>query len=152
MPLQWRKVVIVQLPSHIQLCNPMACSTAGLSVPYHFPKFAQVHVHCISDAIQPSYPLMPSSSALNLSQHQELFQRISCLHQMTKYGSFSFSISPSTSIQSGFPLRLTGLISFLYKGLSEVISSNTVWRLQFFGALPFLWSRSPNRTWALGRP
>ena len=56
------------------LCNPMDCSTPGLSVP-HLPKFAQVHVHCISDAIQPSYPLTPSSdSALNLSQHQGLFQ------------------------------------------------------------------------------
>ena len=36
-------------------------------------EFAQVHVHGISDAIQPS--LMPSSpSALNLSQHQGLVQ------------------------------------------------------------------------------
>ena len=48
-------------------CHPMDCSTARLSVPHHLPKFAQVHVHCINDAIQPSHPLMPSSSlALNL--------------------------------------------------------------------------------------
>ena len=33
------------------------------------PQVCQVHVHCISDAIQPSHRLMPSSpSALNLSQ------------------------------------------------------------------------------------
>ena len=52
---------------------------------HHPPKFAQVHVHCISDAIQPSHPLTPSSpSALNLSQHQGFFQWISCSHQMTK--------------------------------------------------------------------
>ena len=56
------------------LCNPMDCSMPGLSVPYHLPKFAQVLVHCISDAIQPSHPLMPSSPALNLSRHQGLFQ------------------------------------------------------------------------------
>ena len=63
----------------------MACSSPGLSVPHHLPKFAQVHVHCIGDAIQPSHPLMPSSpTALNLSQHQGLFQWVSCLHQMTK--------------------------------------------------------------------
>ena len=36
-------------------------------VPYGLLKFAQVHVHCINDAIQ-TYPLMPSST-LNLSQH-----------------------------------------------------------------------------------
>ena len=34
------------------LCDPKDCSTPGLPVPDHLPKFAQVHVHCISDAIQ----------------------------------------------------------------------------------------------------
>ena len=53
----------------------MDCSRPGLPVPHHLLKFAQVHVHCISDANQLSQPLMPSSpSALNLSQHQGLFQ------------------------------------------------------------------------------
>ena len=57
------------------LCNPMDCSTPGLPIPYHLLKFAQVHVHCIGDAIQPSHPLMPSSpSALSLSQYQGYFQ------------------------------------------------------------------------------
>ena len=51
--------------------------------PHHLPKFAQVHVHCIGDAAQPSNALMPSSSALNLSQHQGLFQWLSCSHQST---------------------------------------------------------------------
>ena len=63
----------------------MDCSMPGLSVPHHLLKFAQVHVHCIGDAIQPSHPLTPSSpSALNLCQHQGLFQWINCLHQMTQ--------------------------------------------------------------------
>ena len=39
------------------------------------PGVTQNHVHCVSDAIQPSHPLSsPSSPALNLSQHQGLFQ------------------------------------------------------------------------------
>ena len=37
------------------------CSTPVLSVHHHFLKFAQAYVHCISDAIQPSHPLMTSS-------------------------------------------------------------------------------------------
>ena len=58
----------------------MDCSTPGLPVPHHLLEFAQVHAHFLSDAIQPSHPLLPSSpSALNLSQHQGL-----CLQQMTK--------------------------------------------------------------------
>ena len=49
----------------------MDCSTPGLPVPHHLLEFAQVHVHLISDAIQPSHPLPPSSpSAFNLSQDQ----------------------------------------------------------------------------------
>ena len=47
----------------------MDYSTPGLPVPHHLPEFAQVRVHCIGDAIQPSHPLMPSSpSALYLPE------------------------------------------------------------------------------------
>ena len=67
-------VVVVQLLSWVQLCDPMDCSTSGLLVPHPLPKFAKVHAHCIGDAIQLSHPLMPSSpSPFNLSQHQGLF-------------------------------------------------------------------------------
>ena len=55
-------------------------------------------------------------------------------------------------IQGWFPLRLTGLISLLSKGLSRVFSSTTVWKHQFFGFLSFLWFSSHNCTWPLGRP
>ena len=39
----------------------MDCSTPGLPVPHYLLEFAQVHVHWVSDPIQPSYPLPPSS-------------------------------------------------------------------------------------------
>ena len=57
------------------LCDPMNCSMPGLPVAHHLPKFAQVHIHCSGDAIQPSHSLTPlSPSVLKLSQHQGLFQ------------------------------------------------------------------------------
>ena len=60
--------------SCLTLCDPMDCSTPGLPVPHHLLKYSLVHVHCISDAIQLSPHLMPSSpSALSLCQHQGLF-------------------------------------------------------------------------------
>ena len=34
-----------------------------LPIPHHLLEFAQVHVHCIGDAIQPSHPLLPSSAS-----------------------------------------------------------------------------------------
>ena len=46
--------------SCLTLCDPMDYSTPGLPVPHNLLKFAQIHVHCISDAIQPFHPLMPT--------------------------------------------------------------------------------------------
>ena len=65
--------------------------------------------------------------------------------------SASASVLPM-SIQGWFPLRLTGLISLLSKGLSGAFSSITVWRHQFVGAQPSLRSSSHNCMWPLGRP
>ena len=65
--------------------------------------------------------------------------------------SASASVLPM-SIQGWFPLRLTGLISLLSRGLSGVFSSTTVQRHWFFGMLPSLRSSSHNHTWPLGRP
>ena len=57
------------------LCNPVSCSTPGSPVLHHLLELAQTHVHWVGDASQPSHPLPPSSPpALNLSQHQGLFQ------------------------------------------------------------------------------
>ena len=42
---------------------------------HQLPEFTQTHVHRVSDAIQPSHPLLsPSPPAPNPSQHQSLFQ------------------------------------------------------------------------------
>ena len=75
-------IIVIQSPSCVQLfVTPMDCSTPDLPVFHYLLEFAQVHVHCISDAIQPSHPLMPFSlSTINLSQHQGLFQWGSHLH------------------------------------------------------------------------
>ena len=50
--------------------------TPGFPVLHYVREFAQFHAHWVNDAIQPSLPLWPPSPfALNLSQHQGLFQR-----------------------------------------------------------------------------
>ena len=64
--------------------------------------------------------------------------------------SASASVLPMR-FQGWFPLRLTGLISLLSKGLSGVFSSTRVWRHQFFGILPSSQSSSHDHTWPLGR-
>ena len=86
------------------LCDRMNHSMPGLPVHDQLPEFSQTHVHQVGDAIQPSHPLSSPSPAFNLSQHQGLFQWVSASHQVAKYWSFSFSISPSS--------EYSGLISF----------------------------------------
>ena len=56
-------------------CDPMDCSTPGFPVLHHLPELAQIHVHWVIDAIQPSHPLPPPSPpAFSLSQHPGIFQ------------------------------------------------------------------------------
>ena len=72
-------------PWCLTLCSPMDGSTSGFPVHHQFPELAQTQVLRVGDAIQPSHPLLsPSSPAFNLSQHQGLFQRVSCSHQVAK--------------------------------------------------------------------
>ena len=58
----------------------MVCSTPGFPVHHQLPELAETHVHLISDAIQPSHPLLSPSPAFSLSQHQGIFQWVSSLH------------------------------------------------------------------------
>ena len=76
----------------------------GLPVHHQLPESTQTHVHRVSHAILPSHPLSsPSPPALNLSQHQGLFQWVSSLHQVAKILEFqlqdqSFQWTPRTDL------------------------------------------------------
>ena len=79
----------IQFGSVAQSCpalwDPTDCSTPGLPVHHQLSESTQTHVHRVGDAIQPSHPLSSSSPpAFNLSQHQDLFQRVSSSHQAAK--------------------------------------------------------------------
>ena len=43
------------------LWDPMDCSTPSFPVLYHLPELAQTHVRWVSDAIQPSHPVLSPS-------------------------------------------------------------------------------------------
>ena len=142
----------VQSLSCVWLCDPMECSMPGLPVHHQLPEFTQTHVHWVSDAIQPSHPLLsPSPLAFNLSQHQAgSFQ----MSQLFASDGQSIGVSASTSVlpmntQDLSPLGWTGWISLLYKGLSGVFSNTTVQKCEFFSAQLSLQSNSHIHTWLL---
>ena len=104
----------------------MDCSMPGFPVLHYLLKFAHTHVHWVGDAIQQSHPLLPPSPALNLSQHQGLFQWVGPFHiRWPRYYSFRFSISPSS--------EYSGLISLstdwfdCCQSESCSVMSNSLW-------------------------
>ena len=107
----------------------------GFPVHHQLPELAQTHVHWLGDIIQPSHPLsFPSPPALNLSQHQGIFQWVSSLHQVAKVLELQLQHQSCQQIFRSDSLELTDLISLQSKGLSRVFSNTTVQKHQFFGA------------------
>ena len=93
--------------SYPTLCDSKDSSTPGFPDHHQLPELAQTHVHWVSDAIQPSYPLLsPSPPDFSLSQHQGLFQCVSSRFRWPKYWSFSFSISASNEYSGLISLRI----------------------------------------------
>ena len=124
----------------------MDCSTPGLPVHHQLLDFTKIHVHLVSDAIQPSHALSsPFPPTFNLSQHQGFFP-------MSKFfpsGGQNIGVSASISVfpintQDWSPLGWTGWISLLLKGISRVFSNTTVQKHQF-SSLSFL--DTPILTW-----
>ena len=85
-------------------CDPMEAHQASL---HYLPEFAQAHVHRVTDAIQPSYPLSPPSlPAFNLSQIKVFYSESALCIRWPKYWSFSFSMSPFNEHLGLFFLRI----------------------------------------------
>ena len=110
-------------------------STPGLIVHHQLPEFTQTHVRRVSDAIQPSHPLLsPTPPAFNLPRIR-VFSNESALRIRWP----NFGVSASTSVlpvntQDWPPLGWTGWISLHSKGVSRVFSNTTVQKHHFFCA------------------
>ena len=101
------------------LCYPMNHSTSGLPVHLQLPKSTQIRAHWVSDAIQPSHPVIPFSSCPQIVPSIKVFSNESALRiKWPKYWSFSFNISPSN--------EHPGLISFSTDRLDLLAGQGTL--------------------------
>ena len=113
------------------LCDPMDCSTPGLPVHHQLPEFTQTHIHWVGDAIQPSHPLLsPYPSALNLSQHQDLFKWVSSSHQVTKVLEFQLHHQPFQWTPRTDLLAVQGTLTSLLQHHSS--KASILWCSTFF--------------------
>ena len=109
-PYVWQVQFSSVVQSCLTLCDSMNLSTPGLPVHHQLSEFTQIHVHRVSDAIQPSHPLSSPSPPAHNPPSIKVFSNESTLRmRWPKYWSFSFSIIPSKEIP-GLIFRMDWLV------------------------------------------
>ena len=94
------------------LCNPMNCSMPGLPVHHQLPEFTQTHVHQVSDAIQPSHPLLsPFLPAPNPSSIRVFSNESTLPMRWPSTGVSALASFLQKNTQGWFPSEWTGWIS-----------------------------------------
>ena len=145
-------LLIVQLQRHVWLFTTLwtGASHASLSLNIsqsllkHFFRIPSNHLILCCPLL-----LLPSIFANIRVFPNELSVHI----RWPKYWSFSFSISTSNKYSGLISFRIDWFHLLAVQGtLSSVFSSTTIWKHQFLGALPSLWSSCDICTWLLERP
>ena len=88
------------------LCHSMDCSSPGFPVHHQLLELAQTHVHQVSDAIQPSHPLLSLLPSIFPSIRVLSSESALCI-RWPKYWSFNFSIEVEASVSSFVWVRLS---------------------------------------------
>ena len=114
-------------------------SMPGLPVHHHLLESTQTYIRWVSDAIQPSHPLLsPSPPAFNLSQYQGLSNESDIRIRWPKYWSFSFSVSPSNEHPGLIFFRMDWLDLLAVQGTLKSLlqhhssQASILWRSAFF--------------------
>ena len=121
------------------LCDPINCSTPGLPVHLELPEFTQIHVHWVSDAIQPSHPLSsPSPLPSIFPCIRVLFKESALCIRWPKDWSFSFNITPSNEHPGLISFRMDWLDLLAVQGTLKSLlqhhssKASILWRSAFF--------------------
>ena len=117
----------------------MDCSTSGFLDHYQLLELTQTHIHWVSDAIQPSPPLLYPFLLPSIFPSIRVFpnESVLCI-RWPKYWSFSFSISLSNEYSGLICFRIDRLdlleVQGTLKSLFQHHSSKAIilWHLTFF--------------------
>ena len=117
----------------------MDCSMPGIFFHHQLPEFTQTHVHPVSDAIQPSHPLLSLLLLPSIILSIRVFSNKSVLRiRWPNYWSFSFNISPPNEYSGLISFRMDWLDLLAVQGtLKSLLQHNSskasiLWRSAFF--------------------
>ena len=116
-----------------------ACQASlSLTISQSLCSSPRVHVHCRGDVIQPSHLLKPSSpSAIDVSQHQGLFQWVVMWIRWPKYWCFTFSISPSSEYSRLISLKIDWIALLAVQGTFRSVLQHHSWKTSILGRSDF---------------
>ena len=120
----------------LMLYNPMDCSMSGFPVHHYLIKSAQTHVHWVSDVIQPSHLLSPSSPALNLSSIRVFYKGLALCIKWPNYWSFSLSISTFNEYLRLISFRIDWFDLLAIQRILKCLFHTTIRKHQFFNIQP----------------
>ena len=136
----------------------MDCSTPGLPVHHQLPEPAQTHVPGVSDAIQPSHPLLSPSLPNSIFPSIRVFSNESVLRiKWPKYWSFIFSIGPSNEYLGLISFRMDWLDLLAVQGTLKSLlqhhstKASVLWHSAFFILQPIHSYMTTGKTIALTR-
>ena len=129
----------VQLLSHVQLFAIRGLQLPGLPVHHQLLEFIQIHVHWVSDTIQPSHPLSSPLLLPSVFPSFRVFSNELALHvRWPKFWSFSFSISPSNEYSGLISFRMDWLDLLAVQGILKSLlqhhssKASILWHSAFF--------------------
>ena len=135
------------------LCNPMDCSTPGLPVHHQLLEFTQIHVHWVSDAIQPSLLCLSLLLLPSVFPSIRVFTNESILHIIwTKYWGFSFNISHSNEYSGLISFRMDWLDLLAVQGTLKSLLQHHSSKASILQCSAFFKSKSHIRPWLLEKP
>ena len=128
------------------LCDPINCSTPGLTVHHQLLEITQIYVHWLSDAIQPSHPLPSIFPSIRAFQMRQFFA------SGDQSISFSFTINPSNEYSGLISFRMDWLDLLAVQGTLKSLLQHHSSKASILGAQLSLWSNSYFHTWPLEKP
>ena len=127
--------------SCLTLCDPMNCSTPDLPIHHQVLELAQIHVHQVGNAIQPS--AVPFSSCLQSSPASGSFPMSQFFASGgPKYWSFNFRISPSNEYSGLISLKIDWFDLLTVQGTLKGLLQHHSSKHQFFCTQLSLWFNS----------